>query len=176
MLNTQPSFLLSLFKFQPAKAKSSHQSDSHSQSNDIALDISFLLWSKIKLKYLLWSKMAFLVAQKVKSPPAVQETRVWSLGQEDPLNKEMATDSSILAWKIPWTEKPGRLQSMGSQRVRHNWATKHTHTYQGTKRLHRTTKGATVLKGGIETSAWTWAGWPGAEPQQLTWDTSSRNL
>ena len=123
MLNTQPSFLLSLFKFQPAKAKSSHQSDSHSQSNDIALDISFLLWSKIKIKYLLWSKMAFLVAQKVKSPPAVQETRVWSLGQEDPLNKEMATHSSILAWKIPWTEKPGRLQSMSSQRVRHDWAT-----------------------------------------------------
>ena len=53
----------------------------------------------------------------------MQETWVQSLGQEDPLEKEMATHSSTLAWKIPWTEKPGRLQSMGSQRVRHDWAT-----------------------------------------------------
>ena len=50
----------------------------------------------------------------------MQETRVQSLGREDPLEKEMATHSSILAWEIPWTEKPGRLQSKGSQRVRHN--------------------------------------------------------
>ena len=49
-----------------------------------------------------------------------QEIRVQSLGQEDPLEKGMATPSSILAWRIPWTEEPGRLQSMGSQRVRHN--------------------------------------------------------
>ena len=55
--------------------------------------------------------------------PAMQETWVWSLGQEDPLEKEMATHSSTLAWKIPWTEKPGRLQSMASQRVGHDWAT-----------------------------------------------------
>ena len=53
----------------------------------------------------------------------MQETQVRSLGQEDPLEKEMATHSSILAWKIPWTEDPGRLQYMGSQRVRHDWAT-----------------------------------------------------
>ena len=52
-----------------------------------------------------------------------QETRVRSLGRGDPLQKEMATHSSILAWKIPWTEEPGRLQSMGSQRVRPDWAT-----------------------------------------------------
>ena len=51
-----------------------------------------------------------------------QEMWVWSLGQEDPLQKKMATHSSILAWKIPWTEKPGGLQSTGSQRVRHGWA------------------------------------------------------
>ena len=51
------------------------------------------------------------------------EPRVWSLDQEDPLKKEMATRSSILAWRISWTEEPGRLQSMGSQRVRHDWAT-----------------------------------------------------
>ena len=62
----------------------------------------------------------FLVAQMVKRLPAVQETSVRSLGQEDPLEKEMATHSSILAQKIPWTEEPGGLQSMGSQRVGHD--------------------------------------------------------
>ena len=56
----------------------------------------------------------------VKSLPAMQETQVWSLGREDPLEKEMATHSGILAWRIPWMEEPGRLQSMGSQRVRHD--------------------------------------------------------
>ena len=64
--------------------------------------------------------MAFLVPQMVKRLPAMQETWVRSLGQEDPLEKEMATHSSILAWRIPWTEDPGRLQSMGSQRVGHD--------------------------------------------------------
>ena len=63
---------------------------------------------------------ASLVAQMVKHLPTMQETQVPSLGWEDPLEKEMATHSSTLAWKIPWTEKPGRLQSMGSQRVRHD--------------------------------------------------------
>ena len=63
-----------------------------------------------------------LVAQIVKHLPAVQETWVWFLGLEDPLEKEMATYSSIPAWRIPWTEEPGGLQSMGSQRVGHNWA------------------------------------------------------
>ena len=63
---------------------------------------------------------ASLVAQRVKRLPAMQETRVRSLGHEDPLEKEMAPHSSTLAWKIPWIEKPGRLQSMGSQRVGHD--------------------------------------------------------
>ena len=54
----------------------------------------------------------------VKNLPAMQETHVQSLGQEDPLEKEMATHSSILTWRIPWKEEPGRLQYMGSQRVR----------------------------------------------------------
>ena len=58
-----------------------------------------------------------LVAQMVKHLPTMRETRVQSLGQEDILEKEMVTHSSILAWKIPWTEKPGRLQAMASQRV-----------------------------------------------------------
>ena len=60
---------------------------------------------------------ASLVAQLVKNLPAVQETQVRSLGWEDPLEKEMATHSSILAWKISWTEEPGGVQSMGLQRV-----------------------------------------------------------
>ena len=60
------------------------------------------------------------MAQPVKRLPAVQETWVRSLSWEDPLEKEMATHSSTLAWKIPWTEEPGRLQSTGSQRVGHN--------------------------------------------------------
>ena len=64
--------------------------------------------------------MLGLVAQTVKRLPTVQETRVQSLGPEDLLEKEMVTHSSILDWKIPWTEKPGRLQAMGSQRVGHN--------------------------------------------------------
>ena len=61
-----------------------------------------------------------MVAQRVKNPPAMQETQAWSLGQEDPLEEEMTTHSSILVWKIPWTDEPGGPQSMGLQRVRHN--------------------------------------------------------
>ena len=63
------------------------------------------------------------LAQTVKRLPTMRETRVRSLGQEDPLEKEMATHSSILAWKIPWTEEPGWLLSMGSQRVGHDGVT-----------------------------------------------------
>ena len=61
-----------------------------------------------------------LVAQTVKCLPPMRETHVQSLGREDLLEMEMAAHSSILTWKIPWTEEPGRLQSMGSQRVGHN--------------------------------------------------------
>ena len=60
------------------------------------------------------------MAQTVKCLSAMQETRVLSLGWEDPLEKEMAAHSSILAWEIPWTAEPGRLLSMGSQRVGHD--------------------------------------------------------
>ena len=63
-----------------------------------------------------------LVAQPVKNLPAMWETWVWSLGWEDPLEKEMATHSSILAWRIPWTEDLGGLQSMGSHKVGHGWS------------------------------------------------------
>ena len=65
-------------------------------------------------------RWASLVAQKVKNLPAVQETQVQSLDQKDPLEKGMATHSSILAWRIPWTEEPGGLQSIGLQRVGHD--------------------------------------------------------
>ena len=75
-----------------------------------------------------------LVAQMVKNLPAMQETWVRSLGREDPLEKEMATHSSILAWRIPWTEEPGGLQSMGSQRVGHNWV---TNTFTNTLRKEK---------------------------------------
>ena len=61
-----------------------------------------------------------LVAQRAKNLPAKQETWVWSLGWEDPLEKRIATHSSILVWRIPWTEEPGGLQFMGSQRVGHD--------------------------------------------------------
>ena len=71
---------------------------------------------------------ASLVAQMVKHLPGMQETRVWSLGWEGPPEKEMATHSSILGWRTPWTEEPDGLQSTGWQRVGHNWATK-TFTY-----------------------------------------------
>ena len=73
-------------------------------------------WIGYQLQY----SWVFLVAQMVKNLPAMWETWVQALCWEDPLEKEMATHSNILAWKIPWTENPGRLQSMGSQRVRHD--------------------------------------------------------
>ena len=76
---------------------------------------------------LMWKRMFFdrtsLVAQMAKHLPTVRETWVQSLGREDLLEKEMATDSSILTWKIPRMEKPDMLQPMGSQRVGHDWAT-----------------------------------------------------
>ena len=68
---------------------------------------------------------ASLVAQTVKNLPIMQETQVQPLGREDLLEKRMATHSSIRSWRIPWTEEPGGIQSMGSQRVRHDLATEH---------------------------------------------------
>ena len=85
------------------------------QCHKVNFNTSFLI--------LFRSIIASLVAQMVKSPPAMQEPWVQSLGWEDPLEKGMLTHSSILAWRIPWTEEPSRLQSMESQRVEHNWAT-----------------------------------------------------
>ena len=82
---------------------------------------------KLSLITLNW---ASLVAQMVKNLPVMQETQIWSLGWEDPLEKEMATHSSILAWEIPWTEEPGGLQSMGLQRVRHQAQSDQAHMLQ----------------------------------------------
>ena len=93
------------------------------------LDLEIIILSEVsqteKDKYhmifftcIIW---ASLVAQRLKHLPAMWETWVQPLHQEDPLEKEMATGSSILAWRIPWTEEPGRLQFTGSQRVGHDW-------------------------------------------------------
>ena len=68
------------------------------------------------------------MAQRLKRLPPMRETQVRSLGRKDPLEKEMATHSCILAWKIPWTEEPGGLQSMESQSVGHDQVTEHIHT------------------------------------------------
>ena len=70
----------------------------------------------------IYMNFLFLVAQMVMNLPAMQERGVWSLGWEDPLEEGMATHSNILAWRIPWTEESGRLQSNRLQRVRHYWA------------------------------------------------------
>ena len=77
--------------------------------------LSVLLW--VRIRGLSW---ASLVAQRLTRLPAMWEVWVQSLGQEDPLEKEMAAHSSTLAWKIPWTEEPSRLKFMGLQRVGHN--------------------------------------------------------
>ena len=78
---------------------------------------SFCAYIKFTVAFL---SMASLMAQTVKHLPVIWETQVQSLGWEEALEKEMATHSNTLAWKIPWTEEPSRLQSMGSQRVGHD--------------------------------------------------------
>ena len=78
-----------------------------------------------------------LVAQMVKHLPTMREAQVWSLCWEDPLEKEMVIHSSTLAWKIPWTQDPGRPWSMGSQRVRHDWATTLSLSLNGGKKRER---------------------------------------
>ena len=96
-------------------------------TREVLFPISYLLVSFIFVlpshSFYYHPNGASLVAQTVQRLPTMQETRVWSLGWEDPPEKEIAAHSSILVWRIPWTEDPGGLQSMGSQRVRHDWAT-----------------------------------------------------
>ena len=95
---------------------------SSEQSSRYGPSLHFSWFSSPKLPFFMHvtSYWAFLEVQMVRNLPAMQETWVQSLGQEYPVKKGMATHSSILAWRIPWTEQPGGLQSMGSQRVGHN--------------------------------------------------------
>ena len=92
------------------------------QGSDLAELVFFLCCDGVlKKKVLRLNKLcASLVAQRLKRLPGMRETRARSLGWEDPLEKEMATHSSTLAWRIPWREEPGRLQSLGSQRGGHD--------------------------------------------------------
>ena len=87
--------------------------------------LGWTIWNYRYSKVYNISNRASLVAQTVKNLPVMQATWVGSLGWEDPREKEMAAHSSILAWEIPWTEEPGGLLFMGSQRVGHDWVTKH---------------------------------------------------
>ena len=88
---------------------------------------SYVQFQKITTKGFAMRGQRGETERSVKTLPAVQETWVQSLGQEEPLEKGMAAHSSILAWRIPWTEEPGGLQSMGSERVGHNWVTEQHH-------------------------------------------------
>ena len=91
----------------------------------IPLSLAYLAarLNKMDELMLLCCHQGSLVAQMVKNLPAVQEIWVWSLGWKDPLEKGMGTHSSILSWRVPWTEEPGELRPVGSQRIGHNWAT-----------------------------------------------------
>ena len=89
---------------------------------------AFHLVALIRALFYLLDSWASLVTQRGKNQPTLQKTRVRSLGCEGPLEEGMATHSSVLTWRISHTEEPGGLQSLGSQRVRHDWVTKHTHT------------------------------------------------
>ena len=93
----------------------------------------------------------------VKNLPVMQETWVQSLGWEGPLEEGMATHSSILAWKIPWAEEPGGLQSVGSQRVRHDWAT-NTFSIRGVRKLAGKDQGAfcNSYNGASQFQRWPW--------------------
>ena len=121
-----------VYKRQRKQRSNCQQSLDHRKAKEFQKNITSA--SLIRRKPLtVWTS---LVVQTVKSLPTMQETWVWSLGWEEPLEKETATHSSTLAWKIPWTEEPGRLQSMGSQRVRHNWATFHFTSYTLRKTMY----------------------------------------
>ena len=88
----------------------------------LILHITFRKYVMFFARFLVRFSIKDTVAQMVKNPPAMQETQFWFLGQEDPLEEGIAPYSSILAWKIPWTEDLGKLRSIGSQRVRHDWS------------------------------------------------------
>ena len=116
MLSFKPTFSLSSFTFIKNIPKK-RTCSSASFENPSSINSETCVWFPGSILL-----MRFLVAQMVNNLPAMQETQVQSLGQEDSLEEGMAMHSSILAWRISWTEKPGRVQSMGSQRVGHDWA------------------------------------------------------
>ena len=107
--------------------------------------------------YIEWSKSERTagVAQMVKSLSTMRETCVRSLDREDPLEKEMATHSSSIAWKIPWMEEPGRLQSMGSQRVRHDWATSLSSQVRKRKDKYCMCSVTSVVSDSLQSMDWT---------------------
>ena len=111
---------LSAHTHKPSQALICIQSTWISCGNSVFNSVALVI--KLHSVYLQCSMKLPLVTQIVKDLPAMRETQVRPLGREDPLEKGMATHSSILAWRIPRTEEPGRLQSMGLQRVRHDWA------------------------------------------------------
>ena len=136
--------------------------------------------------YLLQYSWASLVAQLVKNLPAMQETWVQSLGWEDPLQKGMSTHSSSLPWRIPWTEEPGRLQTMASQRVRYNWATNTSYTPTTALFLNQN---ATEIKEIIFSeynhmkqwlkealNAGVWSHWVSPTQPNILWDVSYKKL
>ena len=130
MLSFKPTFSLSSFTFIKRLFSSSLLSSIRVVSSAylillIFLPAIFILAcdsSSLAFHMMCSAYRASLVAQTVKNLPAVQEIWVQSLGQEDPLEKEMATNSTVLTWRIPGTEEPGRLPSMGPHRVRHDWS------------------------------------------------------
>ena len=100
-----------------------HWDKEHWEEHRCWWDLRGFHFSQVELEVSFRIQGASLMARMVKNPPTMQETQLWTLVQEDFLEKEMAVRSSILSWRIPWTEEPGRLQSSGSQRVRHDWVT-----------------------------------------------------
>ena len=118
-MDSMPSWVTNLF----SSVQFSHQS-CHCYANLLHHFKQFSSHRQLVCIQTLAKQGASLVAQAIKNPPALWENQVWSLSWEDSLKKGMTTHSGILAWRIPWTEEPGGLQSMGSQRVRHDWATK----------------------------------------------------
>ena len=124
------------------------------------------MYQRFKCKYCWYS--ASLVAQAVKHLSTMQETWVQSLGQEDHLEKEMAIHSSTIAWKIPWTEEPGRLQSMGPQRVGHNWATSLSISYNIFGEGNGNPLQCSCLENPLDRGAW-WAAVHGSHRVRHDW-------
>ena len=139
-------------------------------------------WIQISLVPLIFHRIFFfsgrifwasLVAQRLKHLPAMWETCIQSLGWEDPLEKEMATHSSILAWRIPWREEPGRLQSTGSKRVRYDWVTSQIFALQCYVNFFCTTKWISYT--------YTWTSWtslplPSSHPSRSSQSTELNSL